>query len=58
MTDQAKPAKKPLEVTISRAKVHPMLSWVGKKQLGRVTAFPAQFMERVNAANDVTMLQN
>lgn len=38
--------KKPTEVTITRAKGRPMLSWVGKKPLGRVTAFPAQHIER------------
>lgn len=43
------PAKKPTEVTITRAKGRPMLSWVGKKPLGRVTAFPAQAVERFSA---------
>ena len=51
MTEQAKPAKKPTDVTISRAKGRPMLSWVGKKPLGRVTAFPAQQIERFSAGD-------
>lgn len=46
MTEQAKTKKKPTEVTVGRAKGRPMLSWVGKKPLGRVTAFPAQHIER------------
>ncbi|MGB4582726.1 MAG: site-specific DNA-methyltransferase [Rhodoferax sp.] len=51
MTDTTPAAKKPTDVTISRAKGRPMLSWVGKKPLGRVTAFPAQLMERFSAAD-------
>ncbi len=51
MTETTPPAKKPTDVTISRAKGRPMLSWVGKKPLGRVTAFPAQLMERFSAAS-------
>lgn len=46
MTEQAKTKKKPTDVTVGRAKGRPMLSWVGKKPLGRVTAFPAQHIER------------
>ena len=46
MTEQTKTKKKPTEVTVGRAKGRPMLSWVGKKPLGRVTAFPAQSIER------------
>jgi DNA modification methylase len=49
MSEQAKPTKKPTDVTVSRAKGRPMLSWVGKKPLGRVTAFPAQHVERFHA---------
>ncbi|MFZ3160110.1 MAG: hypothetical protein WA134_07980 [Rhodoferax sp.] len=37
MTDTTPAAKKPTDVTISRAKGRPMLSWVGKKPLGRVS---------------------
>lgn len=43
--------KKTTEVTVSRAKGRPMLSWVGKKPLGRVTAFPAQHVESFSAEN-------
>ena len=50
MAPNANP-KKPTEVTITRAKGRPMLSWVGKKPLGRVTAFPAQAIERFSASN-------
>jgi DNA modification methylase len=49
MTDTIPAAKKPTEVTVTRAKGRPMLSWVGKKPLGRVTAFPAQAIERFSA---------
>jgi len=38
--------KKSRDVTIARAKGRPMLTWVGKKPLARVTAFPAQAIER------------
>ena len=41
--------KKTTEITVSRAKGRPMLSWVGKKPLGRVTAFPAQHVESFSA---------
>lgn len=40
--------KKP-GVTIARAKGCPTLSWFGRKPLGRVTAFPAQAVERFSA---------
>lgn len=43
-------SKKPREVTIAKAKGRPMLTWVGKKPLARVTAFPAQAIERFDAA--------
>lgn len=49
MTEQAKTKKKPTDVTVSRAKWRPMLSWVGKKPLDRVTAFPAQHIECFSA---------
>lgn len=39
------PAPKPTEVKLSAAKGRPMLQWVGKKPLSRVTAFPAQLAE-------------
>lgn len=51
MTEQTKTKKKPTDVTVGRAKGRPMLSWVGKKPLGRVTAFPAQHIERFSADN-------
>ncbi|WP_324781031.1 site-specific DNA-methyltransferase [Thiobacillus sedimenti] len=38
--------KKSHDVTIAKAKGRPMLTWVGKKPLARVTAFPAQAIER------------
>lgn len=44
---------KPTEVTVGRAKGRPMLSWVGKKPLGRITAFPAQHIEYFSA-NDAS----
>ncbi|MCX6136375.1 MAG: site-specific DNA-methyltransferase [Ignavibacteriales bacterium] len=37
---------KPVEITISPAKGRPMLTWVGKKPLGLMNAFPAQLVER------------
>ena len=38
------PPKK-LEVKITAAKGRPMLTWVGKRPLSHVTAFPAQHVE-------------
>lgn len=49
MASTAPKPKKPTEITVSRAKGRPMLSWVGKKPLGRVTAFPAQHVESFSA---------
>lgn len=49
MAPTAPKPKKPTEITVSRAKGRPMLSWVGKKPLGRVTAFPAQHVESFSA---------
>jgi hypothetical protein len=37
-------------VTVARAKGRPMLTWVGKKPLGRITAYPAQAIERFDVA--------
>lgn len=51
MTTNTDSHKKPTEVAIARAKGRPMLSWVGKKPLGRVTAFPAQAVERFSATD-------
>lgn len=45
---KSSPAKKPQakkEITITAAKGRPMLTWVGKKPLRQVTAFPAQHIE-------------
>jgi hypothetical protein len=39
------PAAKKTEVKITAAKGRPMLVWVGKRPLARVTAFPAQHIE-------------
>lgn len=46
MTDNI---KKPKEVTVAKAKGRPMLTWVGKKPLARVRAYPAQAIERFDA---------
>ena len=37
------------EVTVAKAKGRPMLTWVGKKPLARIKAFPAQEIERFQA---------
>jgi hypothetical protein len=37
---------KSTEVNVAKAKGRPMLTWVGKRPLGRVTAYPAQWVER------------
>ena len=42
-------AKSNNEIKISKAKGRPMLTWVGKKPLERVTAYPAQAVERFSA---------
>ena len=41
--------QKPKDVTITKAKGRPMLTWVGKKPLARVRAYPAQAIERFDA---------
>jgi len=41
-------------VEVSSAKGRPMLTWVGKRALERVTAFPAQQVERFSAPGVVT----
>lgn len=43
-------SKKNPDVTVAKAKGRPMLTWVGKKSLGRVTAYPAQAIERFDTA--------
>ena len=40
------------DVSISKARGRPMLTWVGKRPLGRVTAFPAQNIERFAVGDD------
>ena len=40
---------KPRTVTVAKAKGRPMLTWVGKKPLARLTAYPAQAIERFDA---------
>lgn len=52
-----KTSKKTADVTITRAKGRPMLTWVGKKPLNRVTAFPAQHVERFTAADPAKPVQ-
>ncbi len=37
------------EIPVAKAKGRPMLTWVGKKPLARVTAFPARPVETVPA---------
>jgi DNA modification methylase len=45
---------KPTEVKLSAAKGRPMLQWVGKKPLSRVTAFPAQLAETFDPSGELT----
>lgn len=45
MTD----TRKSKDITIAKAKGRPMLTWVGKKPPGRLTAFPAQQVERFSS---------
>jgi len=40
------------QVKLTPAKGRPMLTWVGKKPLERVTAFPAQLVEQFNPTGD------
>ncbi len=46
------------EVTIAAAKGRPMLTWVGKRPLRRVTAFPAQLVETFNPLGQKDGWQN
>ena len=43
--------QKPKDVIITKAKGRPMLTWVGKKPLARVRAYPAQAIERFDATS-------
>src|SRR5665213_807623 len=44
-TKATAPAERRVDVKVSAAKGRPMLTWVGKRPLGHVTAFPAQHVE-------------
>jgi DNA modification methylase len=46
-------APKPTEVKLTAAKGRPMLQWVGKKPLSRVTAFPAQLAETFDPSGEL-----
>lgn len=50
--DTSSPSK-PEKVDIAAAKGRPMLTWVGKRPLSHVTAFPAQLVERHDALHIV-----
>ncbi len=43
------PSREAKQVKITAAKGRPMLTWVGKRPLAQVTAFPAQLVERHDA---------
>ena len=51
-------APKRQEVSVTAAKGRPMLTWVGKRPLKRVTAFPAQLVETFNPLNEKGGWQN
>lgn len=48
-----KSAAQPASVKVAAAKGRPMLSWVGKRPLREVRAFPAQLIERFGAGESV-----
>ena len=48
------PTPQPTEVKLTAAKGRPMLQWVGKKPLSRVTAFPAQLAETFDPSGEIT----
>jgi len=48
---------KSTEIAIGEAKGRPMLHWVGKQPLGRVTAYPAQLVETFNPIGEDTQAQ-
>jgi DNA modification methylase len=52
-TVEAPPPPKPTEVKLTAAKGRPMLQWVGKKPLNRVTAFPAQLAETFDPSGEL-----
>lgn len=49
-----KSAAQPASVKITAAKGRPMLSWVGKRPLREVRAYPAQLVERFSADGSVS----
>jgi adenine-specific DNA-methyltransferase len=53
-TSAEAPAPKATEVKLGAAKGRPMLQWVGKKPLSRVTAFPAQLVETFDPAGELS----
>lgn len=48
------PSSTRAEVTVTTAKGRPMLTWVGKRPLSRVAAFPAQHVETFDPVGDLT----
>lgn len=52
-TPAVAPAPKSTEVKLGAAKGRPMLQWVGKKPLSRVTAFPAQLVESFDPGGEL-----
>ena len=52
-TPTVAPAPKSTEVKLGAAKGRPMLQWVGKKPLSRVTAFPAQLVETFDPGGEL-----
>lgn len=51
---EAEKPVKPVTVEISKAKGRPMLVWVGKKPLERLTAFPAQKVEEFSPKSSLS----
>lgn len=49
-------SKESKDVKVTKAKGRPMLSWIGKKPLSRVTAFPAQLVERFDPQKTIQPL--
>jgi DNA modification methylase len=49
------PKQRAVEVAVAKAKGRPMLTWVGKRPLGRLTAYPAQPVERFDASAGVEL---
>ncbi len=47
---ETKPSKTATSVKVAAAKGRPMLSWVGKRPLREVRAFPAKLIERFGAS--------